>query len=339
MKKVIALVLSAAMVLTLGACSKSTASTDTNSSSAAPAASAASSAGSSESSAAGTSKSGMIYGYTCMDMTNQFHIAMRDAIKAKVQASGGTLIDFDGANDQTKQNNGIEDMITKGMKILFLNPVDSKGVKPALEACQKAGVKVIVVDSGVADTDLTETFISSNNYQAGQLCGEEIKKLYPDGAKICLIDNPLAQSVVQRVSGLEDALKGSKSTIVGRKSYTSMNAALGDMEDLLQAHPDTNVFWGLNDDFGLMAVGVVKSANLQKQVKVLCVDGSPAGKKSVAAGDLFGTSAQSPVSIGNKAVECALTLLNGGKLEKSYAIDTQMVTKDNVAQAGTDSWK
>ncbi|WP_411676451.1 sugar ABC transporter substrate-binding protein [Caproicibacter sp.] len=331
MKKLIALALATAMALTMGACGKSAASSNSNSSSTAPT---ASTGGNSE-----NSSSSVIYGYTCMDMTNQFHIAMRDAIKAKVQANGGMLIDFDGANDQTKQNNGIEDMITKGIKILFLNPVDSKGVKPALEACQKAGVKVIVVDSGVADTNLTETYISSNNYQAGQLCGEEIKKLYPEGAKICLIDNPLAQSVVQRVSGLEDALKGSKSTIVGRKSYTSMNAALGDMEDLLQAHPDTNVFWGLNDDFGLMAVGVVKSANLQDQVKVLCVDGSPAGKKSVAAGDLFGSAAQSPVSIGNKAVECALTLLDGGKLEKSYAIDTQLVTKDNVEQAGTDSWK
>jgi ribose transport system substrate-binding protein len=327
MKKLFALIISAVMVLSMGACNNSN-----SASSAAPAASA-------EGSTSTTAKTGgQIFGYTCMDMTNQFHIAMRDAIKAKVEANGDLLIDFDGANDQTKQNNGIEDMITKGMKVLFLNPVDSKGVKPALEACQKAGVKVVVVDSGVADTDLTETFISSNNFQAGQLCGEEIKKLYPNGAKICLIDNPLAESVVQRVSGLESAIKGSNTKIVGRKSYSSMNALLGDIEDILQTHPDTDVYWGLNDDVGLMMLGAVKSAGMQKQVKVISVDGSPAGKKSVAAGDLFGTAAQSPVSIGQKAVECAYNILKGTKVEKTYSIDTQMVTKDNIVTVGSDSW-
>ncbi len=338
MKKLIALILTAAMTLTLGACSSGAAS-GSSAAASAPAADAAASTAESAAASAATKSGGNVFGYTCMDLTNQFHIAMRDAIKAKVEANGDSLIDFDGANDQTKQNNGIEDMITKGMKVLFLNPVDSKGVKPALEACKKAGVKVIVVDSGVADTDLTETFISSNNYQAGKLCGEEIKKLYPNGAKICLIDNPLAESVVQRVKGLEDAIKGSKTQITGRKSYSSMNAILGDIEDLLQSHPDTDVFWGLNDDIGLMIEGAVKSANMQDQVKVIAVDGSPAGKKSVAAGDLFGTAAQSPVSIGNKAAECAYDLLKGGKIEKTYSIDTEMVTKDNIAKAGTDSWK
>lgn len=334
MKKLFALMISVAMVLTMGACGQA------NSAASSKATVAANSAASTEASASTTGKSGgQIFGYTCMDLTNQFHIAMRDSIKAKVEAKGDSLIDFDGANDQTKQNNGIEDMITKGIKVLFLNPVDSKGVKPALEACKKAGVKVIVVDSGVADTDLTETFISSNNFQAGQLCGEEIKKQYPNGAKICLIDNPLAESVVQRVSGLESAIKGSNTKIVGRKSYSSMDAVLGDIEDLLQAHPDTDVFWGLNDDFGLIAVGSVKSAGLQKQVKVLSVDGSPAGKKSIAAGDLFGTAAQSPVSIGEKAAECAYNLLSGTKIEKTYSIDTEMVTKDNIAKVGADSWK
>lgn len=48
-------------------------------------------------------------------------------------------------------------MIAQGITVLFLNPVDQDGVTPALEACQKAGVKVIAVDSNVTATELTET--------------------------------------------------------------------------------------------------------------------------------------------------------------------------------------
>ena len=30
---------------------------------------------------------GLLFGYTCMDMTNPFHIAMRDAMKEAVEAN------------------------------------------------------------------------------------------------------------------------------------------------------------------------------------------------------------------------------------------------------------
>ena len=57
---------------------------------------------------------------------------------------------IDGQQNQAKQNDVIEDLITQGIEVLFLNPVDSESVQPALEACAEAGVKVINVDSAVA---------------------------------------------------------------------------------------------------------------------------------------------------------------------------------------------
>ena len=76
-----------------------------------------------------------VFGYTCMDLTNPFHIAMRDEFKAVIEGNGDIFIDVDGKNDQTKQNDAIEDMITQGIEVLFLNPVDAASVQPALESC------------------------------------------------------------------------------------------------------------------------------------------------------------------------------------------------------------
>lgn len=326
MKKLLAFTLALALVFSLSACSKGTANS-------APATGAASG-----SPASTTESAGQKFGYTCMDLTNPFQIAMRDAVQQVVKEKGGTLVSIDGAADQTKQNNAIEDMITQGIKVLFLNPVDSKGVKPALQACKAAGVKVIVLDSNVADTDLTETFISSNNYQAGKLCGEEMVKLYPNGAKLCIIENPLAESVVQRVKGLQDAINGSNIKLVDRKSISSMDKVLSSAEDLLQAHPDVNIFWGLNDDVSLIVQGAVESAGIAKQVKVFSVDGSPSGKKSIAKGGVYLTAAQSPVSIGKKGAECAYDILAGKTVEKTYSIDTSIVNADNVKTVGSDNW-
>jgi ribose transport system substrate-binding protein len=280
-----------------------------------------------------------LFGFTVMDMTDPFFVVMKDSIQEAVTARGDRLISQGGALDQTKQNNGIEDMITQGIEILFLNPVDSVSVQPALIACRDAGVKVIVLDSGVARTDLVETLISSNNFQAGELCGKEIIRLYPGGARVCILENPLAESVVERVKGLEQALGGSRSTIVDRKAITSYDMVLPAVEDMLQAHPDVDVFWGLNDPVALIMQGVVESAGVVGKVRVLSVDGAPSGKSSIAGGGMHSTAAQSPATLGTMGVELAYKLLAGEKLDPSYAVDTFLITKDNVNNYPLDSWQ
>lgn len=329
MKKFLALVLATVMTLALGACGQTPAGTEAT----------AATTTKTESTAAGTTASGgHVFGYTCMDLTNPFHIAMRDAMKAAVEANGDTLISVDGKADQSKQNDAIEDLITQGIEVLFLNPVDSQSVQPALEACAKAGIPVVNVDSAVADQSLVATFIASNNVAAGHQCGEEIVKKYPDGANICIIENPLADSVVDRVAGLEEAIKGTNCKIVDRKSIATMDAVLGTAEDMLQANSDIDVFWGLNDDVSLIILGAIELAGRTKDIAVYSVDGSPSGKTSVADGGLYATAAQSPVALGEKAVACAYDLISGKTVDKEYSLDTTLVTPDNVSTMNPSEW-
>lgn len=328
-KQILSGLLAGAMVVSLAACGGS-ASTST------PAESTADTAASTE--VESTGDGDVVYGYTCMQLTNPFHIAMRDELKKLAEADGITLLEFDGDANQQKQNDAIDDMIAQGMKVLFLNPVDQDGVQPALEACAAAGVKVITVDSNVTDTSLIETYISSDNFIAGQQCGEEIVKLYPDGCNIALIENPLADSVVQRVAGLESAIEGTNCKIVDRKSISSADAVLPSAEDILTANSDLQVFWGLNDDVSLIILGAVESAGRQDDIKVMSVDGSPSGKTSVQNGGMYCTAAQSPVSIADKAYECATKIMNGESVDATYSLGTTLITPDNVADNDPANW-
>lgn len=284
------------------------------------------------------SAEGHVFGYTCMDMTNPFHIAMRDAMKAAIEANGDTLVDIDGRLDQTKQNEVIEDLIAQDIEVLFLNPVDSASVQPELEACAAKGIPVINVDSAVQDRSLIVSYLASDNVEAGRQCGEEIKRLFPDGAKIAIIENPLAESVVHRVQGLEEAIADSPSEIIDRKSIATMDVVLNTAEDILTSNDHIDVFWGLNDDVSLIILGAVESAGRADEIKVMSVDGSPSGKTSVAEGGLWATAAQSPVSIGEKAVEFAYTVLDGGEVEAEVALPTTLVTPDNVQDMDPANW-
>lgn len=335
MKKSLALLLALTMTTALAACANGAKTEETKET-----ASTVTQAAATEDTAeadAGDSKA-HLFGYTCMDLTNPFHIAMRDGMQAAIEANGDELITIDGQQDQTKQNEVINDLITQGIEVLFLNPVDSASVEPALEACAAAGVKVINVDSAVGNLDMVKTFIASDNFKAGFQCGEDIVKRYPDGANICIIENPLADSVVQRVAGLEDAIKDSNCKIVDRKSISTMDAVLGNAEDLLTANSDIDVFWGLNDDVSLIILGAVESAGRQDEIAVYSVDGSPSGKTSVRDGGLFATAAQSPVGIGEKAVECAYAILSGDTIESSYYLETTLVTSENIADMNPENW-
>ena len=284
------------------------------------------------------SAEGHVFGYTCMDLTNPFHIAMRDAMKKIIEENGDTLVNIDGRLDQTKQNEVIEDLLAQDIEVLFLNPVDSASVQPELEACAAKNIPVINVDSAVQDRSLIASYIASDNVEAGRQCGEEIVRLFPDGAKICIIENPLAESVVHRVQGLEEAIEGTPSEIVDRKSIATMDVVLSTAEDILTSNDEIDVFWGLNDDVSLIILGAVESAGRTDQIKVMSVDGSPSGKTSVANGGLWATAAQSPVSIGAKAVEFAYTLLEGGEVEADVALPTTLVNPDNVQDMDPANW-
>ncbi|MDR0878665.1 MAG: sugar ABC transporter substrate-binding protein [Treponema sp.] len=286
-----------------------------------------------------TAGKGRLFGFTAMDLTNPPLVTLRDSVQKAVEARGDRLISVDGYLDQTRQNNGIEDMITQGIEVLFLNPVDSQSVQPALEACKAAGIKVVVVDSGVARSDLTASFVSSDSIQAGKLSGQAIIDALPNGGKLALIENPLAESIVSRVKGLESALQGSKVTIVERKSISRMEQALPTAEDILQAHPDLDAFWGLNDDVSLIIQGAVESSGAANRVKVFSIDGTPSGKRSVARGGLYAVVAQSDIRMGATAAEVAYKILAGEKVDAAYLIETKLIDRKNIGQFDVDAWE
>ena len=55
-------------------------------------------------------------------------------------------------------------------------------------------------------------------------------------------------------------------------------------------------------------------------------------------GFAFITAAQSPVSIADKAYECATKIMNGESVDATYSLDTVLITPDNVADNDPANW-
>ncbi len=116
-----------------------------------------------------------LYGYSCADLKDPFYMALKDAIGVQAEQNKGQFIVRDAGNDPVKQNEQLMEMIDKGADVVFLTASDPDAVTPALEALDKADIPVILLETQVKERDLAKAFISSDNYNAGKVCGEDLK--------------------------------------------------------------------------------------------------------------------------------------------------------------------
>jgi ribose transport system substrate-binding protein len=285
-------------------------------------------------------KDGRVFGATYMTMNNPFFGALNDGIKDVVEAKGDSVVALDPALDPAKQISQVEDMVAQGVDAIFLNPVDWKGVKPALEAAKKAGIPIINVDAPVYDHDLVATIVASDNYNAGVLCAKDMMKRKKT-AKIVVLEHPTAKSAIDRTKGFLETIKGKAGykVVAKQSSEGQLEQAMPVMENIIQAQPEIDVVMALNDPTALGALAALKAAKREKGVLIYGVDGAPGAKKSIKKGEMTATAAQSPKGIGKTAAEAAYKILKGEKVNKNIPVPVIFVDKSNVDEFGTDGWQ
>ncbi|MBR6164799.1 MAG: sugar ABC transporter substrate-binding protein [Clostridia bacterium] len=277
-------------------------------------------------------------GYTCMDGTNPFFVALEGAIREVVEAHGDELISLDPQNSNEKQLNLIEDMISQGIVAMFVNPVDKDGITPGLDALKNAGIPMFGFDTEVAEMSYLITYAGSDNYNAGKVCGEDLVAKLPDGGPIIVLDSPTMQSVVDRTNGFLEAIEGHGFEVVaqidcmGNQEQGNLNGT-----DALIAHPDAVAIFGGNDPTALGAAAAAEAA--QSTCLIYGVDGSPDIKALIADGKVTGTGAQSPISIGKTIAELYYQWKAGEAVEARYPIPTFMINSDNIDEYNNGGWQ
>ncbi len=280
-------------------------------------------------------------GYTCMDGTNPFFVALEGAIREVVEANGDELISLDPQNSNEKQLNLIEDMISQGIVAMFVNPVDKDGITPGLDALKNAGIPMFGFDTEVAEMDYLVTYAGSDNYNAGYVCGVDLAEKLPDGGPIIVLDSPTMQSVVDRTNGFLAAIE---EKAPGKFTVVSQIDCMGNQEqgnlngtDALIANPDAVAIFGGNDPTALGAAAAAEAA--QSSCLIYGVDGSPDIKALIAEGKVTGTGAQSPISIGKTIAELYYKWKAGETVEARYPIETFMINSDNIADYNNGGWQ
>lgn len=281
-----------------------------------------------------------IFGATYMNMNNAFFEVINETLEYAIEGNGDILITRDPCQQQDKQNEQIMEMIEEGIEVLFLNPVDWETVLPALEACQKAGVVVINIDTKVKNEEYITSYIETDNYLAGVLCAEAMMKKQSK-ANIVIIDNPVQTSVNNRVQGFMDTIKNKPEyqvvyTLSGKGEF---EVAAQEMLTFLDRHIVFDTVFGGNDPVALGALAALQQKGREGEISIYGIDGSPDFKTMISLGNVTGTCAQSPKTIAQTAAETAYAYLSGEPISSYIKITPYMITNDNLYNYEMDGWQ
>jgi len=186
MKKVLMCILVLAMVFALVACGGTTAPTPSKSAEAQPSPSEApASQAPATSAAASPVAAGGYIGISMPNKSSERWIKDGETME-KILEEKGYTVDLQFAEDDIPtQKSQIENMITKGAKVLVIAAIDGSTLSATLEQAGKDGVKIISYDRLLVDTAAVSYYATFDNKKVGQLQAESLvdglKKLKGDG--------------------------------------------------------------------------------------------------------------------------------------------------------------
>src|SRR6267142_272886 len=135
------------------------------------------------------------------------------AIKAQRElAEKGTKIDiiWKGPlreDDRDQQIQVVENFMTRHVSAMLLAPLDSQALVKPVQNAIKAGVPVVVMDSGLK-SDKYVSFVATDNYKGGQLAGECLGKLLDGKGNVILLRYAVGSASTEaREAGFLDTLK------------------------------------------------------------------------------------------------------------------------------------
>jgi ribose transport system substrate-binding protein len=103
-----------------------------------------------------------------------------------------------------------------------------------------------------------------------------------------------------------------------------MDKAFRAAEDILQAHPDLDVIFGINDETALGALAAIEKAGRVGQVLVIGFGGKEEAIKAVDEGRLYADVITYPRQIGARSILAVVDYMNGNHVDPLQLIPTEM---------------
>jgi D-xylose transport system substrate-binding protein len=274
--------------------------------------------------------------------------------KVKALCSDCEIIYSNADQDPAKQQQQAEAALTKGAKVMVLDPVDAASAGAIVARAQQSKVPVVSYDRLITDAPI-DYYVQFDSRKVGKLQGESLAaKLKSDGkpkGPIVMINGaPTDNNAKLFKSGATTVLKSSGVTI-GKQYDTpdwSPDKAQQEMEQAITALGQTgfNGVYAANDGTAGGAIAAMKGAGIKPSTRPTTgQDAELPAIQRILIGDQYMTVYKPIKPLADNAAEIAVKLAkgedvptnlvpdkenNGNKDVPTKTLDITAVTKDNV---------
>lgn len=261
-------------------------------------------------------------------LNNPFFVKLKEGAEAKADELGYELLIMDSQNDPAKEVSNMEDMTSKGVSIVLLNPVDSDAAIAAIQVANNLDTPVITLDRMSNAGDVV-THIASDNVAGGVMAAKYIiEQLGGEGNVVELEGTAGSSATRDRGAGFNQGIKEAKFNVVAKQTADfDRTKGLSVMENILQGKKDIKAVFAHNDEMALGALKALQDAKLN-DVIVVGFDATDDAVESVKKGELAATVAQQPEIIGSLGIETMDKVLKGESVDSFIPVELQLITRE-----------
>lgn len=217
---------------------------------------------------------------------------------------------------------------------LIVFPSDSIGIVPAVQKAYDAEIPVVILNTAISsEQTIWKSFVACENWEVGRACGEALAKKMDYKGKVILIEGVTgAQNSIDRIGGAREVIESYPDMEVVASQPGDMNRAkaMEVMQNLLQAHPDVQGVYAINDEMALGCVEAIAAAGKSDQIIVGGCDGNKDARTAIREGKLAFSCDLVPYDQGYQAVAAAAKIVNGEELEDRVVTKMLIIDAENV---------
>ena len=275
-------------------------------------------------------------GMSQCNLGEPWRVQMNADIAAAAKAHEGEIevVFKDAQNDTLKQRAHVEEFVAAKVDVIVISPKEAQPLTEPVGKAYDAKIPVIVLDRAVLGDRYT-TFIGADNKKIGRAAGEWIKKTLGGKGKVVELKGLMTSTPGQdRSAGFREGIAGSEIEVAFEADMKWLEPeARKEMDSALSRLPKIDLVYAHNDPGAHGAYLAAKAAGREKEMKFVGIDALPHEGVSYVEQGILDATFQYPTG-GREAVETALRIVKGEKVEKRMTLGSRRFTKDDVKKGG-----
>ncbi len=253
---------------------------------------------------------------------------------AKASEESHIKILWDGPPNETDIATGmqiVETMINRRVDAIALAPSDRSAFKIVVERAAKAGIPVVIYDSGI-DTDKYFSFVSTDNYLGGKMGADRLGTILKGRGKIVMVKTvPGGASTVAREDGFRSEIQKKFPGIQildERFGMASIAQSITVTENMLTAHPDLDGIFASNESASEGAAQALQARH--SKLKLVGFDSSPTLINELKTGWVDSLVIQDPFKMGETATLQCVKAIRHEPVQKNIFLTPRVITLANL---------